>query len=76
MKEVPYTPPIEATKHSKFAIILTCIGMLATALFFVYQMRAEKSKRKLSVELSIGFIAAFFLGFGTLFIMLSFGLYV
>jgi hypothetical protein len=43
--------------------------------YFVYQMRGA-GKRNIIIELLIGALSSVLLGFGTLFMMLSFGLYV
>jgi hypothetical protein len=43
-------------------------------MFFVYQL--SSAKRSLAVELSLGGVSSVALGFGTLFVLLSFGLYV
>ena len=60
--------------YPSLAVILLLAGFVATALFFVNQLRG-KEKRGLVIELSIGFIASTLLGFGVLFLMLSFGMY-
>jgi hypothetical protein len=74
--EVPYSSPINPTSFSFFGSTSFLIGLVLMALFFIYQMKEVPSKRLLLVELFIGFLSSIFLGFGTLFIMLSFGLYV
>jgi len=53
-------------------------GLACTAGFFVYQMHfSGKAKAKvIFVELAIGLVASILLGFGSLFFMLSFGLYI
>ena len=43
--------------------------------FFVYQMRGTE-KSYLAIEIFIGAVSSILLGFGTLFMMSSFGLYV
>jgi hypothetical protein len=50
-------------------------GFTGTAGFFVYQMRG-KEKSYLGVEILIGAVSSVLLGFGTLFMMSTFGLYV
>jgi hypothetical protein len=45
------------------------------ALYFVYQMRGS-TKRNVGVELVLAACSSFTLGFGSLFVMQSFGLYV
>lgn len=50
------------------------VGLSFTAAYFVYQMKS--GTRNIFVELLIAVLASFALGFGTLFIMLSFGLYI
>ena len=49
-------------------------GLVATAFYFVFQIQG--TKRSTAVEMLIAILAAVLLGFGSLFTMLSFGLYV
>lgn len=53
---------------------LTLAGFVTTGAYFVYQMSGNK--RKISVELLLALVASIALGFGSLFLMLSFDLYV
>ena len=53
---------------------LSGLGLVIMAAYFVYQM--QTTKKYLGIELLLGLLSAIALGFGTLFIMLSFGLYV
>jgi hypothetical protein len=55
--------------------LLLLIGLALMGAYFVYQMRGSE-KRNIFIELSIGVLSSVALGFGTLFTMLSFGLYV
>ena len=55
-------------------IYLIQVGLSFTAAYFVYQMKS--GGRNILIELLIAVLASFALGFGTLFIMLSFGLYI
>jgi len=73
--QIPYSSPVSVTKYPQHGVVLTLLGLVATGGYFVYQMSAGK-ERKLSVELMIAAIASVALGFGTLFLMLSFDLYV
>jgi hypothetical protein len=49
-------------------------GLAITAGYFIYQMKS--GSKNIFVELFIALLSSFALGFGTLFAMLSFGLYV
>jgi hypothetical protein len=69
---VPYSPPISNSFFPGLCVLFLTIGFVLSALYFVYQMRTEKS---LVTELSVALISSVALAFGTLFLMLSFGLY-
>ena len=56
------------------AIGLIILGLVIMAGYFVNQMKA--GSKNIVVELLIGALASGALGFGTLFLMLWFGLYV
>jgi len=53
---------------------LMLMGFISTALYFVYQL--SSNKRSLALELGVGAASSVALGFGALFVLLSFGLYV
>ena len=55
------------------AVVLLAVGLVSTATFFVYQMRGGKPN--IFIELGIGSISSVLLGLGSLFMMMSFGLY-
>lgn len=55
--------------------MLMSTGFVLMAMYFIYQLNWG-DKRSLAVELSIGGVSSLALGFGALFVMLSFGLYV
>lgn len=56
------------------AVGLTAAGLVFTAIYFVTQMKG--GSRNIPLELLIGAVSSGLLGFGTFFMMLSFGLYV
>lgn len=74
MGQVPYYSPVPTSSYPLYAVGLTAVGVVFMALFFVTQMRS--GNKSLILELLFGALASLALGFGTLFIMLSFGLYV
>ena len=77
--EVPFSSPLSVALYPTYSSLSLLAGFVFTVLFFIYQMRGSSSggvKRSLLVELSIALIASIFLGFGILFTMLSFDLYV
>ena len=53
-------------------------GLAMTAVYFIYQMRGTSGsgKSNIIIEMILGSIAATLLGFGTLFVMATFDLYV
>jgi hypothetical protein len=57
-----------------YGVVMLTVGLVLTGTFFVNQM-STKSK-SVPLELAIGGAASVALGVSTLFIMLSFGLYV
>jgi hypothetical protein len=65
---------VSPAQYPNLAVMLTLIGLLITAFYFVYQMKA--GSRNFFFELLIALGASAFLGVGTFFMMLSFGLYV
>lgn len=60
--------------HARLAVILTMLGFLAAACFNLYGIRS--TKRSIWTEIVLAAFASVFLGYGSLFIMLSCGLYV
>lgn len=73
--QIPYSSPVSPGNYPFLGVALLVVGLLFTAMYFVYQMQGG-GKRNLFIELLIGFASSCALGFGVLFLMLSFGLYV
>jgi hypothetical protein len=61
--------------YPTLAVVLIIIGLILMSVFFVYQMRPASNK-SIMTELVAALLASIALGFGTLFLMLAFGLYV
>lgn len=77
--EIPYSSPVPINLYPYLGTGLMLSGLACTAGFFVYQMHFSGNKTKANlifVELLIGLVASILLGFGSLFFMLSFGLYI
>lgn len=72
---MPYSSPIATSNYPFLGITFTGTGLALMGFYFVIQMR-ESAKQSVVLELLIGLVASVALGFGTLFMMLSFGLYV
>lgn len=70
---IPFSP-VSPALYPSLGMTLTGVGLAITAGYFVFQMRA--GNKNLCVELSLGTAASIFLGFGVLFLMLSFDLYI
>lgn len=73
--QIPYSSPVPVAMYPTYGLSLLFLGLLIMAGYFVYQMRGH-GKRNLVVELSIGALSSVALGFGTLFMMMCFGLYI
>eukprot|EP01038_Epipyxis_sp_PR26KG_P010676 gene10676-14337_t len=72
--EVPYSSPVPVSSYPSLSIMLLLAGLTSTAGYFVYQMKS--GSKNIVIELLIAAVSSVLLGFGTLFAMLSFGLYV
>ncbi|KAG5248270.1 transmembrane protein [Salix suchowensis] len=55
---------------------MLAVGLIVTASFFIYEATSSRRNRSLAKELTTGALASFFLGFGTLFLLLASGVYV
>uniref|UniRef100_A0A0N5ATX6 Dolichyl-diphosphooligosaccharide-protein glycosyltransferase subunit TMEM258 n=1 Tax=Syphacia muris TaxID=451379 RepID=A0A0N5ATX6_9BILA len=71
-----YVGPINPTLYPQLALLLLGVGLFFMAWFFVYEVTATKYTRMLLKELLISTLAAIFLGFGSVFLMLWVGIYV
>jgi hypothetical protein len=78
MMEVPLSSPVPVSLYPTYSVFSLLTGFVFTAAFFVYQMRGSSPgvTRYLAIEMLIALVASVFLGFGILFTMLSFDLYV
>ncbi|KJE89837.1 hypothetical protein CAOG_01262 [Capsaspora owczarzaki ATCC 30864] len=72
----PYNAPLNPASFSTLAFILIVIGLIFAGTFFVQQVTTSKQNRNLVQELSGAGLASVFLGFGTLFLLLTVGIYV
>lgn len=75
-KMEPYRSPISHGLFPHLTLFLLGIGLAFTAYFFVYGATSTKKTQNIFKELFIGALASFFLGFGTVFLMLWVGIYV
>jgi hypothetical protein len=73
--QVPYSSPVSVALYPFYSVVLIFAGFAAMSGYFVNQMKAPGSK-SIVVEFLLAAIASAALGFGTFFLMLSFGLYV
>ncbi|XP_057789799.1 LOW QUALITY PROTEIN: uncharacterized protein LOC131006645 [Salvia miltiorrhiza] len=58
------------------AVLLLAFGLVILASFFIYEATSSRKNCNLAKELTTGAIAPVFLGFGSLFLLLSSGVYV
>ncbi|KAK6108726.1 hypothetical protein QQG55_33150 [Brugia pahangi] len=71
-----YVGPVNPSLYPQLAVLLLAIGLFFMAWFFVYEVTSSKFTRVLIKELLISSVAALFLGFGSVFLMLWTGIYV
>ncbi|PPD86050.1 hypothetical protein GOBAR_DD17005 [Gossypium barbadense] len=72
----PITGPVSDAWYPTLALLMLSIGLVVTASFFIYEATSSKRNRCLAKELITGGVASVFLGFGSLFLLLSAGVYV
>lgn len=73
---VRYVSPVNPAVFPHLTVVLLGIGIFFTAWFFVYEVTSNKNNRSLFKELLVALVAAFFSGFGLLFLLLWVGIYV
>jgi hypothetical protein len=82
---IPYQSPLSSAQYPQAAAASIVVGFILMTFYFNCQLKGAENKKRggknadagnLFVELSYGFFAAIFLGFGTYFAILSFGLLV
>lgn len=71
-----YVSPVNPAVYPHLTLVLMGIGLFFMAWFFVYEVTSTKFTRDLFKELVISLVAAVFLGFGILFLLLWVGIYV
>ncbi|KIH58806.1 hypothetical protein ANCDUO_10978, partial [Ancylostoma duodenale] len=65
-----YVGPVNPAHFPQLTISLCGLGLFFMAWFLVYEVTSNKYTRNIAKELLIAIIAAFFLGFGSLFLLL------
>ncbi|XP_068314486.1 uncharacterized protein [Pyrus communis] len=70
------TSPVPITWYPTLAVVMVSLGLLFTASFFIYAATISRKNRSLAKEITTGTLASFFLGFGTLYVLLASGVYV
>ncbi|XP_039031517.1 transmembrane protein 258-like [Hibiscus syriacus] len=68
--------PVPIEWYPTLAVVLLSIGLVVTASFFIYEATCTKRNRYVVKELITGGVASLFSGFGSLFLLLSAGVYV
>ncbi|XP_035217582.1 transmembrane protein 258 isoform X1 [Stegodyphus dumicola] len=71
-----YVSPVNPAVYPHLTLVLLGFGLFFMAWFFVYEVTSTKFTRDVFKELLISFVAAVFLGFGVLFLLLWVGIYV
>ncbi|KAL3744763.1 hypothetical protein ACJRO7_013951 [Eucalyptus globulus] len=68
--------PVPISWYPTLSVLMLAIGLVITASFFIYEATSSRRNRSLAKELFTGAVASIFLGFGSLFLLLSCGIYV
>ncbi|KAB2619707.1 transmembrane protein 258 [Pyrus ussuriensis x Pyrus communis] len=68
--------PVPVTWYPTLAVVMVSLGLLFTASFFIYEATISRKNRSLAKEVITATFASFFLGFGSLFLLLASGVYV
>jgi len=71
-----YASPVHPAIFPHLTLILLGFGIFFTGWFFVYEVTTTKKTRVFLKELTVASVAATFMGFGTLFLLLWVGIYV
>ncbi|XP_031110041.1 transmembrane protein 258-like [Ipomoea triloba] len=72
----PIWSPVPESMYPTLAFLMLAVGLVVTAGFFIYGATSSRKNLSLAKELTIGAVASVFLGFGSLFLLLSCGVYV
>ncbi|CAB3397814.1 unnamed protein product [Caenorhabditis bovis] len=75
-KMTPYKAPIAVSSFPHLTVTLCGFGLFLLGLFMINQISATKFSRNIVREVALATTASFFLGFGTLFLLLWVGIYV
>ena len=70
------TLPVKVADHSKFAIVFFVLGFLLTCWILLYVVTYKKADRKIFREFIVALFASIYLGLGSFFLILSFGINV
>ncbi|XP_028774218.1 transmembrane protein 258 [Neltuma alba] len=76
MAAKPITSPVPVSWYPTLSVFMLAIGLVLTASFFIYETTSSRKSRSLAKELTTAAVASFFLGFGSLFLLLASGVYV
>ncbi|GKV11920.1 hypothetical protein SLE2022_161720 [Rubroshorea leprosula] len=76
MAPKPIASPVPDAWYPTLAVFMLAVGLVVTASFFIYEATSSRRNRSLAKELTTGAVASVFLGFGSLFLLLSAGVYV
>ncbi|KAK7291839.1 hypothetical protein RIF29_07305 [Crotalaria pallida] len=68
--------PVPDAWYPTLSVFTLAIGLVLTAFFFIYEATTSRKTRSLAQELTTAAVASFFLGFGSLFLLLASGVYV
>ena len=68
--------PVKVTDHSQFSFVFFVLGFILTCWFLLYVVTYKQTDRKILREFILALFASIYLGLGSFFLMLSFGVNV
>ena len=71
-----YISPINPSAYPQLSLVLLFIGVFFTAWFFVYEVTTTKLTRQIRKEIRLSLASSVFMGLGTMFLILSTGVYM
>ena len=71
-----YIGPINPATYPQLTVVLLFLGLFFTAWFFVYEVTSTKFTRQIVKEVKLALASSLFMALGTVFLILSNGIYI
>nr|GMC69398.1 transmembrane protein 258-like [Ipomoea batatas] len=72
----PISSPVPVSMYPTLAFFMIVVGLVVTASFFIYEATSSRKNRSLAKELTTTSVPSVFMGFGSLFLLLTSGVFV